>query len=319
MKKLFACIAAVALSALLAVSMTACSSSVRIKVLDVRLAGERYGYCVNQSNTEVMTALNSLIEKLVGSAPYDSESQNPGAGAVGVSYDLDGNGTPETVTFDTLYKSVEEKKNYTVDAYNFETLPSTVNPKDCLIVATNAEFEPFEYMVGDKFAGIDMHVAKMLANELDKDLIIKNMDFEVVITDVEQGSSDVGMAGLTINHGREKIVKFSNPYYVTMQRVAVAESDKTFDSCKTEEEFTAKVKELGKISAGAASGQTGYFYIKGSSDFGYAGFSNADVKDFESIGLAVTNLSNGKVKFVVGDKDTLMSAVEETNARISAK
>lgn len=319
MKKLLMAAAAVALTAVTAVSLSACATSQRVKMLDVRLAGERYGYCVAQTNTDLMGQVNSLIESLVGSEPYNPEDANSGTDAVGVQYDLNGDGTAETVTFKTLYEAVNSDTEYPVDAYNYETLPSNVDIDNCLVVATNAEFEPFEYMIGDSFAGIDMHIAKMLANALDEELVIKNMDFEVVITDVETGASDIGMAGLTINHGREQIVSFSDAYYQTTQRVAVLESDTTFDNCKTEEEFVAAVNGLGKITAGAATGQTGYFYIAGSTDFDYAGFPDVDVQDYESIGLAVTNLSNGRLRFVVGDMDTLRSAVEETNGRIPAE
>ena len=319
MKKLLMAAAAVAITAATAFSLTACSTSQRVKMLDVRLAGERYGYCVAQTDTDLMSEVNALIGALVGSEPYNPEDENSGADAVGVQYDLDGDGTAETVTFKSLYEAVNSDEEYPVDAYNYETLPSGVSEEDCLIVATNAEFEPFEYAIGDKFGGIDMHIAKMLANQLGKELAIKNMDFEVVITDVETGASDIGMAGLTINRGREEIVRFSDPYYQTTQRVAVLESDTTFDNCETEEDFVAAVNGLGKITAGAATGQTGYFYIAGSTDFEYEGFADVNVQDYESIGLAVTNLSNGKLRFVVGDMDTLRSAVEETNSRIPAE
>ena len=38
--------------------------------------------------------------------------------------------------------------------------------KDQLVVATNAAFAPFEYKMGNKFAGIDMEIAALLAQEL---------------------------------------------------------------------------------------------------------------------------------------------------------
>ena len=49
-----------------------------------------------------------------------------------------------------------------------------------LIVATNAEFEPFEYKVGGNFCGIDMEVAKLLADYLGKTLVVMDMDFDSV-------------------------------------------------------------------------------------------------------------------------------------------
>lgn len=314
MKKMLIAIVSALLVAALAVSISACSHGVRVKVIDVMLTGEEYGYCVDKDNTELMTAVNELIEDLCGSDPYNAE--DPTTDAEGVQYDLNGDGTAETVTFDTLYKAFTEgDQTYNVQGVAPQ-VPSNANRDEYLVVATNAEFEPFEFMNGNSYTGIDMHIAKMLAEKLDRTLVIKNMDFEVVITDVERGDSDIGMAGLTINRGREQVVSFSNGYYTTSQYLAVAESDTRFDNCKTEADVVAVINGLGNVSAGAATGQTGYFYIKGSTDFEFEGFDNVNVQDFESVALAVQNLSNGRVEFVVADGDTLRSAVAAVNERI---
>lgn len=316
MKKLLVAAISALLVVVLTVSMAACSKAQRVKVIDVMLTGEEYGYCVDQDNTTLMTAVNELIVQLCGNEPYNPEA--PNTSAAGVEYDLNGDGTAETVTFHTLYEAMEGETVYNVkDAYT--EIPSGKTREECLLVATNAEFEPFEFMNGENFAGIDMHIAKMLANKLGKTLVIRNMEFDVVITDVEQGNSDIGMAGLTINRGREKIVSFSEGYYTTSQYLAVLESDTTFDNCTTEAEVVAAINGLGKVTAGAATGQTGYFYITGSTDFEFAGFKDVTAKDYDTIALAVQNLSDGKLKFVVGDRDTLESAVEAINAKVPAE
>lgn len=317
MKKILLAAVSALLVAVFAVSISACSQNARVKVIDVMLTGEEYGYCVDKDNTELMTAVNDLIEDLCGSEPYNAEA--PNADVTGVSYDLNGDGTAETVTFDSLYKAFTQGDT-TYNVQNILTeLPNNADREDYLVVATNAEFEPFEFMNGNNYTGIDMHIAKMLADKLGKALVIKNMDFEVVITDVEQGASDIGMAGLTINRGREQVVSFSNGYYTTSQYLAVTESDTRFDNCKTEADVVAVINGLGSVSAGAATGQTGYFYIVGSTDFEFDGFKDVKVQDFESVALAVQNLSNGRVEFVVADGDTLRSAVNAVNERIPAE
>ena len=318
MKKFLLAAVSALLAAGIAVSASGCGTSVRVKVIDVMLTGEEYGYCVDKDNTELMTAVNELIEDLCGSAPYNAE--DPVTDVTGVAYDLNGDGTEETVTFDSLYKAFtqEGSTRYNV-ADALSELPANADRTQYLVVATNAEFEPFEYMNGSSYTGIDMHIAKMLAEKLNKTLVIKHMEFEVVITDVENGSSDIGMAGLTINRGREQVVSFSDGYYTTSQYLAVAESDTRFDNCKTEADVVAVINGLGSVSAGAATGQTGYFYIAGSTDFEFAGFANVDVQDYESVALAVQNLSNGRVELVVADGDTLRSAVAAVNERIPAE
>ena len=51
MKKFLALIGSVVLAAVMAVSMAACSQGMqRVKVLDVQLTGEQYGYCVSKDN-----------------------------------------------------------------------------------------------------------------------------------------------------------------------------------------------------------------------------------------------------------------------------
>ena len=241
MKKWIAAAVSAVLVAAIAVSVAACSSSVRVKLVNVMLTGEEYGYCVDKDNTELMTAANDLIKKLCGDEPYNPEA--PVTDVEGVQYDLDGDGTAEKVTFDSLYKAATGDTVIPVkDTYT--EVPSGKTREECLVVATNAEFEPFEFMDGEKFAGIDMHIAKMLAESLNKTLVIKHMNFEVVINDVENGASDIGMAGLTINRGREQVVSFTNGYYTTSQYIAVAESDTTFDSCKTEAEVVAAINGL---------------------------------------------------------------------------
>lgn len=309
MKKLFYALGAMLLAAMLAFPLTACSKGAKVKVIDVRLTGEKYGYCVNKSDTTIMTAVNDLIEKLCGDAPYDPEVGT--TSATGISYDFNGDGTPETVTLKTIYDAVTGGTSAGFSAAT--QIPSGKSRAECLVVATNAEFEPFEYMDGNNFAGVDMWVAKILAEQLNRTLVIKNMEFDVVVTDVEQGTSDIGMAGLTINHGREEHVTFSEGYFVTSQRIAVLESETAFDNCTTEAEVRAVIESMGKVTAGAATGQTGYYYLTGSTDFEFAGFANLTVKDYDTVGLAVKNLSNKKVKLVAGDRDTLVSAVEATN------
>ena len=315
MKKLLAVLLSVCLLGGIVASFAGCGGSERVKLLDVTLSEERYGFCVGDETSSIMTSVNELIADLCGDSPYDPNAVEPGAGAAGVQYDYNGDGTAETVTFDTLYTAEEEGNAPTVkDVYT--DIPSGKTREDCLIVATNAEFAPFEYFQGNEFAGIDMHIAKMLANKLGKDLVVKHMVFDVVVSSVGTGESDIGMAGLTISEGREENVTFSNAYYYTAQRVAVLESDTTFDDCTTEEEFCAKVESLGSVDAGAATGQTGYWYIEGSEDFGYDGFENVNPRPYDTIALAVKDLSNGRLKFVVGDSDPLRIATEETNRYI---
>ena len=103
--------------------------------------------------------------------------------------------------------------------------------KNQLVVATNASFEPFEYMDGDTYYGVDMEIAKLLADELGKELVIDNMDFNAVCLSVGQQKCDIAMAGLTVNEKREEHVTFTESYYEASQKLVVPSDDTVFANC----------------------------------------------------------------------------------------
>ena len=140
-------------------------------------------------------------------------------------------------------------------------------------------------------------------------------DAEPVKPDSTQ--ADIGMAGLTVTPRRAQAVTFTDTYYKASQRVAVLESDNSFDECETKEDVVAVLKTLTGTVAGAAQGQTGYTYLVGDETMGtdFAGFADifSEIKQYSSIGQAVQDLSLGKLRVVVGDKYTLAAAVNGVN------
>ena len=148
----------------------------------------------------------------------------------------------------------EEKYASIVDAYaNDEGIvPVTSaeidldNPDSQLVVATNAAFPPFEYKVGNKFAGIDMEIAAYLAEQLGMELVIKHMDFEAVVTSVGRNGIDIAMAGLTVDETRKESVNFTVSYYDAAQVLITLSGDTNFDDCETAEDVVAKLEELAK-------------------------------------------------------------------------
>ena len=321
MKKVLFAVVSALLVAVMAVSAVACAKKERMKVVDVMLTGEQYCFAVNNDKAGWLDTVNSVVEKLVGDEPYNPEL-DPTTDAVGVTYDYNGDGVAEeNVTLKTLY---DAEADGTIAESIGEVKKSTdgLDRKKCLVVATNAEFEPFEYFSGDSYAGIDMHVARIMAQELGLELVILDMEFDVVIQNVSEGMADMGMAGLTYNETRAKMVTFSEGYYGTTQRIAVRESDyHLFENCKNEADVRAVIEGMGNIQGGAADGQSGYAYIVGDTNFGdkFVGFDNVEAKGYPSIALAVSDLAVGKVRFVAADKDSLQAAVDDINATISAE
>ena len=265
MKKVLSLIIAVAM---LAVCLASCGGkSVGVKVIDIDLTAEEYAYGVDKAQPELLKKVNAFIDKIMSDGTFDKICNN-----------YFGDGTPNPVTSATLDES-----------------------KDQLVVATNAGFEPFEYMDGDKYVGIDMEIADLLAKELGVELVINNMDFDAVCLSVGQHKCDIAMAGLTVKPDREEYVTFSKSYYNASQKLIVKADDTTFDACKTKEDVEAILSAMDSSKKiGVQNGTTGQFYVQGDADWGFAGFP-VTCTGYKNGSLAVQDIINGNIDFVVID------------------
>lgn len=281
MKKRLMTVVAVVLSAILMLGITSCGpKNTAVTYADIALSDELYGYCVKPDDTDLLKSVNDLIAEIKENGKltefYNAEMDKT-AGDIG---------------------TVKTKSE---------------NRSEELVVATNADFAPWEYFKGSNFAGIDMQIAKLLAEKLNKTLVVVHMDFDAVILSVGNGQCDIGMAGLTISEKRSENVVFSDAYYDASQCIAYKEGDERFTSCKTAKDVVTVLKGLTQAKGGAAIGQTGEKYLKGDDDFSFEGFPNIKVNSYDSIALAVRDLSNGNVDFVVGDRDTIKFVVAGIN------
>ena len=94
-------------------------------------------------------------------------------------------------------------------------------PNGVLVMATNAEFPPYESYEGDKIVGIDVDIAQAICDELGYELKITDMAFDAVIVAVQTGKADVGIAGLSVTEDRLKNADFSDPYTTAKQVIIV--------------------------------------------------------------------------------------------------
>ena len=92
-----------------------------------------------------------------------------------------------------------------------------------LIMATNAEFPPYEYMENNEVKGIDAEIAQAIADKLGLELRIENMEFDSIISSVKEGKADIALAGMTVTPERLEEVNFSTPYATGVQVVIVTE------------------------------------------------------------------------------------------------
>ena len=92
---------------------------------------------------------------------------------------------------------------------------------DVLIMATNAEFPPYEYYEGETVVGIDAEVAAAIAEKLGMTLQIEDMAFDSIIAAVQSGKVDMGMAGMTVTEERLESINFTDSYATGVQVIIV--------------------------------------------------------------------------------------------------
>ena len=238
-----------------------------VKVINYDLTNEQYAFGVDKDQPELLTKVNEILKEMKSDGTFDAICNNNF-----------GSGTPQAVKSAVLDKS-----------------------KDQLIVATNAEFEPFEYMKGENYYGVDMEMAAYIAKKLGKELVIKNMNFDAVCLSVGQHKCDIAMAGLTISEDRKEYVNFSDPYYEASQRLIVKGTDTTFDACKSADDVNAILNSLTEDKKiGCQQGTTGNSFIEGSNDLGFPGLK-AKAVAYKNGSLAVQDLINNGVDYVIID------------------
>lgn len=240
----------------------------KVEVIQIPLTEEEYAFGVDKNQPELLEKANEFIAQILADGTFDDICNK---------YFNDGTPTPVT--------SAAEDSS-----------------KDQLVVATNLGFEPFEYMIGDQYFGIDLEIASLFAEYLGKELVIVNMDFEAVCLSVGQGKCDIAMAGLTIKEDRKEYVNFTDPYYQASQMLIVKQSDTTFDNCKTAADVETILK--GKNSStkiGVQTGTTAQYYVEGDPDWEFEGFAVSCV-GYKSGALAVQDMLNGNLDYVIIDE-----------------
>ncbi len=157
-----------------------------------------------------------------------------------------------------------------------------------LIMSTNAAFPPYEMTTDDGgFAGIDVEIAEAIAKKLGLKLEILDMDFDAALLAVNEGKSDIVMAGVTVNEDRKLVMDFTDSYATGEQVVIVKEgSDVTMDN-------------LGEKMIGAQRGTTGYIYASDTPENG--GYGEDHVTAYDNGATAVQALLKGQVDCVIID------------------
>lgn len=172
------------------------------------------------------------------------------------------------------------------------TTAAASESKGTLVMATNAEFPPYEFHEGGEIVGIDVEIARAIATEMGMDFEIEDIAFDSIIPEVTSGKADFGAAGMTVTEDRKQSVDFSDSYATATQVVIVKEGSEI-----------ASVDDLVGKTIGVQLGTTGDIYAEDVEDVTLERYN----KGFE----AVQALSQDKIDAVIIDGEPAKVFVAE--------
>ena len=167
------------------------------------------------------------------------------------------------------------------------------------VVETNVPFTPFEYYENREIVGVDVDIVNRVAEKMNKTIQIKNVEFDVIIDNVEAGKiADAGAAGLTITPAREEKVNFTIPYYTSVQYVIF--SREMPPSLRNDHIVW---EALAGAKLGSQIGSTGYLFVEDEIENGVLkGTGTPDPKGIDSHQLAADMINAHQLDYAIADE-----------------
>ena len=161
-----------------------------LSILDEEFAVEEYAICISKENPELREKINTAIAQMRAE------------------------GTLERIISNYIGDSTKGK-------YPYESPENVDRSNGTLNVATNATFEPYEYIEGGEITGIDIDIAKAICDILGMSLKIQDIEFDSIISSVQSGKSDIALSGMTVTEDRLKSIDFTDSYTTATQVIIV--------------------------------------------------------------------------------------------------
>lgn len=190
----------------------------------------------------------------------------------------------------------------------FSVYSSIQGDKDAdYIVETNVPFTPFEFYENREIVGVDVDIVNRVAEKMNKTIQIKNVEFDVIIDNVEAGKiADAGAAGLTITPAREEKVNFTLPYYTSVQYVIY---NKEMPPSLREDHVVWEALAGAKL--GSQIGSTGYLFVEDEIENGILRDTGTTIKGIDSHQLAADAISSHIVDYAIADELVAQFIVEK--------
>lgn len=163
-----------------------------LQILSEEFAVEEYAIALKKGNTELTESINTALGELKSDGTLDNI-----------------------------------KKNWIGDEagnYPYTSPEGTEYPNGKLIMATNAEFQPYEFISNQEIVGFDVDMMTAVCDKLGYELEIENIAFDSIIASVNSGKADVGVAGMSVTEDRLKNADFTDAY-TTSTQVIIARAD----------------------------------------------------------------------------------------------
>ncbi len=167
-----------------------------------------------------------------------------------------------------------------------------------LTILTSPDYPPFESLDGDEYVGLDIEIAKAVAEKLGYTPEFKTLQFDGIIPAVAAGGQgDIGISGFTVDPDRAKEIDFTATYYIDDQAVAVMN-----DSEITEANADEMLNAEGTIIA-VQSGTTGEAYVQ-------ENFPNATVQPYGNSTDAFAAMQSGQANAVCTNLAVVESMIQ---------
>lgn len=165
-----------------------------LSILEEKFAVEEYAICISKSNTKLKDEINDALTQIKKDGTLDRIVKN-------------------YIGDDTKGK------------YPYKPKTDVKRDNGTLTMATNAAFEPYEYMQEGEITGIDVDMAQAVCDILGMELKIENIEFDAIINAVQSGKADVGIAGMTVTEDRLKSIDFTQSYTKATQVIIIKNGD----------------------------------------------------------------------------------------------
>lgn len=150
-----------------------------LKILEEAFVEEDYAICIAKDNEALLKDVNAALAELKAEGVLDQLT-------------------------DCYINKVEGVTGY-------ESPADADHSKGVLVMATNAEFPPYEYHDDmDTIVGFDVDLATAICDKLGYELKVEDMAFDSIIAAVQTGKADFGAAGMTVTPERQEQVNFTD-------------------------------------------------------------------------------------------------------------